>query len=156
MAIRLDPIHALLVVIVHLPVPCLHSKRSACETSVVTKRRYTPALVVLQELKIEQCTAAAREPAQDRLPSCLVLVAVSELDVCVLQGKGFIFWELLETDNDMILRDIGPGALRHKRSANLLKVGVIEDADRAALNVDCVAGIDEGFGGSRGQRRTVL
>ena len=74
---------------------------------MVAKRSNTPS-ANLQELKVIQGTTAARESGENLLPSALVLVAVSELDVSVLEGEGRRLGELLEANDDCVLRRVRP------------------------------------------------
>lgn len=54
------------------------------------------ALLVGQELEVQQRAAAAREAGQDLLPAGLVLVAVRELDVGVLEREVLVFGQFFE------------------------------------------------------------
>lgn len=145
-----------------LPRPVLQSQRSACEASVVSESSNPPpGLRVRQELEIEQGAAAAGEAGEHRVPALLALVAVGELDVDVLQGK-VLFTQLLETDDDVVLRRIDPGLLLDNLGAGSLEFGVVEDARGARLlaasllDMDLVSSVDERLGGGRGQGRAVL
>lgn len=54
------------------------------------------ALLVGQKLQIQQRAAAAREAGQDLLPAGLVLVAVRELDVGVLEREVLVLGQFFE------------------------------------------------------------
>lgn len=75
--------------------------------------------IISQEFQVEQCALAPRPTAKDLLPAALLLEAVCESDVDVLQ-REVILRQLLETQNDGILRRIlNPGALLDQRRADL-------------------------------------
>jgi hypothetical protein len=75
--------------------------------------------IISQKFKIEQCALAARPAAENLLPATLLLEAVCESDVDVLQGE-VILRQLLETQNDGILRGIlNPGSLLDQRRTDL-------------------------------------
>lgn len=56
----------------------------------------------------------------------------------------------------MGLVGVAPAARRHEGGTNGLELGIVEDADGALLDVDGVAGIDQGLGCGGGQGRAVL
>lgn len=63
----------------------------------------------------------------------------------VLEGKVFL-WQFLQTDNDVVLGRIGPGARGHKIGASALIFRVVENAQFRPLDIDRVAGFDQLFG----------
>ena len=68
--------------------------------------------IISQEFQVKQCALAARPTAENLFPVC-------ESDVDVLQ-REVILWQLLETQNDGILRGIlNPGSLHDQRRTNL-------------------------------------
>lgn len=73
----------------------------------------------------------------------------------VLQGER-LFGELLEAYDDVVARGRGPGAFGHKGRAHVAELGVIEDAEGAAFDVDRVACVEERFGGGGCQTTSVL
>lgn len=79
----------------------------------------TTAHIISEELQVQQKTISARPPAQNLLPATLLLVAVSESDVDMLQ-REFLFRQLLQTQNDSVLgRILDPRAFRNERSTDL-------------------------------------
>lgn len=68
-----------------LPCPCLEGECGACESGVVTECCDTATTVIDEEFEIEEGTTAAGEATQYGVPSTLLLVAVCELDVDVLE-----------------------------------------------------------------------
>ena len=75
----------------------------------------------------------------------MVLVAVGELDVGVLQREGLL-GELLETNDDVVGRRRGPGAGRDKMSACRFVFRGGEDGKGRVFDIDGEAGVEEGFG----------
>lgn len=118
-------------------------------------------LGVGQELQVQECATAPGEAGEDLLPVLLALVAVSELDVGVLEGEGLLA-QLLEADDDVVGGGVDPALLLDNLAAGLLELGVVEDARgarllaAALLDVDHVAGVDERLGGCRCQGGAVL
>ena len=68
-----------------MPGPVHDGKGSSCIPSMIPKSSNTAAILVGQEFKIKQGTRAGWKPGKDFAPVGLVLVAVRELDVCVVQ-----------------------------------------------------------------------
>ena len=64
---------------VQLPGPRLDSEGGAGEARVKTESCQTSALVIYQELEIQQCASATGETCEDGVPVRLQLVAVGEL-----------------------------------------------------------------------------
>ena len=58
-----------------LPRPSHESESSTGETSMVAKRRYSPAVFVFKEFKIKKSTIAVIEAAEYCVPTALALVA---------------------------------------------------------------------------------
>lgn len=102
-----------------LPSPVLDSESRASITSGETESSNTTARLVGKELQIQQETLTTRPAAQDILPATLLLVAVGESDVDVLQ-REVVLGKLLETqDNGVLGRILDPRALLNKGSSNL-------------------------------------
>lgn len=75
--------------------------------------------IISQEFQVEQCALAARPTAENLFPAALLLEAVCESDVDVLQ-REVILWQLLETQNDGILgRILNPGSFLDQRRTDL-------------------------------------
>lgn len=89
--------------------PHLYTERGAGESGVVAERGDATSALVLQELEIVEGSFARREPGEDVGPAPLVLVAVRELDVCVLQGEG-VLREFLEAEDDVVLGGLCGGS----------------------------------------------
>lgn len=70
--------------------------------------------------------------------------------------EGSVILRNRHTDDEMVRGGIGPGAFRDEGRANGGKFSVGENADGAALDVDGVAGVDEGFGGGGRECGAVL
>jgi hypothetical protein len=68
-----------------LPRPCLESEGSTGETGVVSESCNTATTVVSEELKVEKGSATTWEASKDLLPTTLLLVAMGELNVNVLE-----------------------------------------------------------------------
>jgi hypothetical protein len=110
---------SLTVRVSQLPGPVLDSQSSAGVTSRETKSSNTTANVISEELQVEQETLSPGPAAQDLLPAALLLVAVGESDVDMLE-REVVLGELLQTQNDGILRRIlDPRSLLDERGANL-------------------------------------
>lgn len=102
-----------------LPGPVLDGQRRASVASRETESSDTTANLISQELQVQQETLAAGPAAENTLPTTLLLVAVGESDVDVLEGE-LLLGELLQTQDDGVLGGIGdPGALSNERSTNL-------------------------------------
>jgi hypothetical protein len=145
----------LVLAVLELPGPGQESESSTGETGVVTKRSNAATVLVLEELKVEKSAVALIKTTKNGVPATLVLVAVCELNVSVLQGE-VLFGELLEANDDVVLRNFGPRSSRDKRSTSALVLGVREDAQRRTLDIDRVASIDELLRNRRRDGRTVL
>lgn len=130
--------------LVDLLSPGLYSQSRTSETSMVSESRDPTTALILQELKIVKSTLTSREAGQNLLPSTLVLVAVGELNVCVLEGEG-VFGKLLETKDNMVGGSVNPGTFRDQRAANGSELFIVKDALRGALDYDFVSGIEEGL-----------
>jgi hypothetical protein len=87
--------------------PNLYAQRGTGKSSMVSERRDSASSVVLKKLKVEESTIAGGEAGEDLIPTSLVLVAVRELDVGVLEREG-VFGKLLEAKNDVIGGGFGP------------------------------------------------
>lgn len=82
------------------------------------------ASIIGQEFQVEQCALSAWPAAEDLLPATLLLEAMGESDVDVLQRK-VIFGQLLQTQNDGILRRIlNPRSLLNQRRSDLYQLVV--------------------------------
>ena len=68
-----------------LPCPCLECKRCTGESSVVSESCDSAAFIIGEEFEIKEGSAATRETGEDLLPSGLLLVAVCELNMDVLE-----------------------------------------------------------------------
>lgn len=68
-----------------LPCPCLECERCTGKSSVVSEGCDTAALVIGEEFEIEEGSAATRESREDLLPSALLLVAMCELNMDMLE-----------------------------------------------------------------------
>lgn len=102
-----------------LPSPVLDSESRASIASGETESSNTTTRLVGKELQIQQETLTTRPAAQDILPATLLLVAVRESDVDVLQGE-VILGQLLETqDNGILGRILDPRALLNEGSSDL-------------------------------------
>lgn len=110
---------SLTVRVSQLPSPVLDSQSSTGVTSRETKSSNTAANVISEELQVEQETLSTGPAAQDLLPATLLLVAVRESDVDVLEGE-VILGEFLQTQNDGILgRILDPRSLLDERGTDL-------------------------------------
>lgn len=85
--------------------PRLDSKRGAGEPGVVAERRHPPPTLVLQELQVVQRALARWEAREHLCPAALVLVAVRELHMRVLEREG-VFGELLEAQDYVALGSV--------------------------------------------------
>jgi len=85
-----------------LPSPVLNSQGSTSVTSREAKGSHTAANIISEELQVEQEAISARPPAQHTFPATLLLVAVGESDVDVLE-REVILGEFLQTQNDGVL-----------------------------------------------------
>lgn len=84
---------------------------------MVSKRGYTPAIRVVEELEVVKRASALVEARENVGPARLLLVAVRELDVGV--GDGVVrLWQLLEADNGDVLRRAGPGVVLDELAAD--------------------------------------
>lgn len=145
-----------------LPGPILQRQRRARKARMVPKRSDAAASIgISQELQVQQGAAAAREAGQHLVPVLLALVAVGELDVDVLEREGLLA-QLLEPNDDVVGGRVDPRLLVDEGGAGGLELGVGEDARGAGLgagallDVNLIAGCDEGLGGGRGQGGAVL
>lgn len=66
--------------------PDFEGERGAGESGVEAKGCYAAAAFVDEEFEVEEGAASSGEPGEDVFPAGLVLVAVGELDVDVLEG----------------------------------------------------------------------
>ena len=73
----------------------------------------------------------------------------------MLEGE-LLLGQLLQADDDVLLGDLSPAALRDERCAGSLELAVVEDALAAALHIDGVAGLDQLLGGGGRQGASVL
>ena len=90
---------------------------SASKAGVPAKRGHTAAVCILEELEVVELAAAALEAAEHIGPALLVLVAVGELDVRVLQiGAGRV--ELFQADDRGVLRRLRPGVVLGERASD--------------------------------------
>lgn len=102
-----------------LPSPVLDGESRAGITSRETEGSDPAARLVGKEFQVQQETLTTRPAAQDILPATLLLVAVGESDVDVLQGE-VILGQLLETqDNGILGRILDPRALLNEGSSDL-------------------------------------
>lgn len=60
--------------------------------------------------------------------------------------RKVLFWQLLQTDNDMIFGCIGPRPGGHKIGSSAFILGVVENAQCRPLDIDSVASFDELLG----------
>jgi hypothetical protein len=88
-----------------LPGPVFHSQCRTGVTSREAKGSDTAANFIGKELQVKEKTIATVPAAQDVLPATLLLVAVGESDVDVLQGE-VLLGQLLETQDNSILGSI--------------------------------------------------
>lgn len=145
----------LVLAVLELPCPGQESESSTGETGVVAKRSNTTTILVLKKLEIKESAVASGETAENGVPATLVLVAVGELDVGVLQWE-VLLGQLLEANDNVITGDVGPRSGRDESGTSTLVLGVREDAQRRPLDIDCVASIDELLRNRRRDGRTVL
>ena len=145
----------LVLAVLELPCPSQESESSTSETGVVAKRSNTPTVLIFKELKVEKSAVSLVETTENGIPATLVLVAVCELDMSVLQGE-VLLGELLEANDDVVLGNVGPRSSRDERSTSALVLGVREDAQRRTLDIDRVASINELLRNRRRNGRTVL
>lgn len=102
-----------------MPGPVLDSERSTSVSSRKAKSGNAAACIVSEELQVQQETVAPGPAAQDLLPTTLLLVAVGECDVDMLEGE-VILRQLLEAEDNRVLgRILDPRSLLDKRSTNL-------------------------------------
>lgn len=73
-----------------------------------------------------------------------------------MKALTLLLLELLETNNDVLLGDLLPAALGNEGGADGLELAVVKDSLWGTLDVDDVAGLDEGGGGCGGEGRSVL
>lgn len=145
----------LVLAVLELPGPGQESESSTSETGVVAKRSNTATVLIFEELKIKKGAVTPGKTTKNGVPAALVLVAVGELNVSVLQGE-VLLGQLLETNDDVVTRNVGPRSSRDERSTSALVLGVREDAQRRPLDIDGVASIDELLRNGRRDGRTVL
>jgi hypothetical protein len=145
----------LVLAVLELPGPGQERESSTSETGVVAKRSNTPTVLIFEELKVKKSAVSLVETTENGVPATLVLVAVCELDVGVLQGE-VLLGELLEANDDVVLGNVGPRSSRDERSSSALVLGVREDAQRRTLDIDRVASIDKLLRNRRRNGRTVL
>jgi hypothetical protein len=102
-----------------LPGPVLDGESRSGIASRETKGSNPAARLVGKELQVQQETLTTMPAAQDILPATLLLVAVGESDVDVLEGE-VILGQLLETqDNGVLGRILDPRALLNEGSSDL-------------------------------------
>jgi hypothetical protein len=145
----------LVLAVLELPCPGQESESSTGETGVVAKRSNTATVFIFEELKVKESAVTPGETTENGVPAALVLVAVGELNVSVLQGE-VLLGQLLETNDDVVTGNVGPRSSRDERSTSTLVLGVREDAQRRSLDIDRVASIDELLRNRRRDGRTVL
>jgi hypothetical protein len=145
----------LVLAVLELPCPGQESESSTSETGVVAECSDTATVLIFKELKIEESAIALVKTTENGVPAALVLVAVCELNVGVLQGE-VLLRQLLETNDDVVTRNVGPRSSRDERGTSALVLGVWEDAQRRSLDIDGVASIDELLRNRRRDGRTVL
>lgn len=133
-----------------MPCPCLKCERCTSKSSMVSEGSNTTGLVIGEEFEVKEGSAAAGESREDLLPAALLLVAVCELDVNVLERELFN-GQLLQANNDVISWCLTPCILWHQCSPDLLEFAIIKDSLRTALNIDSISSVDESFGGGGGQ-----
>jgi hypothetical protein len=63
--------------------------------------------IVFKKLKIQESASTARKTAQNILPSCLAFVAMSELNMRVLERES-VRVKLLKTNDDVTGCKLGP------------------------------------------------
>lgn len=73
----------------------------------------------------------------------------------MLEREGLL-GQLLQADNDVVGGSFAPGASRHQSAADLGELLIVEDADGALLDIDSVAGVNQGLGGGGSQSRPLL
>lgn len=151
-----------------LPCPCLECKRCTGKSSMVSESCDTAA-VVGEEFEVKESSATARESREDLLPAGLLLVAMCELNMDMLEGDcnksepaiepglqvvelTFFNRQLLQPNDDVIRGSFAPCVFWHQRSTDLLELAVIKYALWATLHIDSVSRVDKSFGsgGSQG------
>lgn len=160
--------------VLELPGPSLECECGTGKTSVITKGSDTAAVVILfvsvsahpenklrkktysQKLQIIQHPTTSAPSPQRLLPAALVLIAMRKRDMAMSQRKVLGLVQLLQSNDNMVGRNIDPAALWHQRGACGFEFPVCEDAlaqggGRGTLDVDGVAGGDEGAGCGRGE-----
>ncbi|KAJ8052541.1 hypothetical protein LXG23DRAFT_50544 [Yarrowia lipolytica] len=135
--------------------PSLDTDGGTGESSVEAKGGNSSSIVILQELKVVQSSVSCGESAQNVLPSALILVAVSKLDVLVRQRERFLR-QLLKTNNHSVLGGRDPRALLDKSGSDIDKLLVVEDSKGRLLHKDLESSIKQLSGGSRRESRSVL
>lgn len=145
----------LVLAVLELPCPGQESESSTSETGVVAERSNATTVFIFKELQIKESAVTPGETTKNGIPAALVLVAVGELNVSVLQGE-VLLGQLLEANDDVVTGDVGPRSSRDERSTSALVLGVREDAQRRSLDIDGVASIDELLRNRRRDGRTVL
>ena len=150
-----------------LPCPCLECKRSTSESSVVSESCDTAAFVG-EEFEVKESSATARESREDLLPAGLLLVAMCELNMDMLEGDctksvpaieprlrvvelTFFNRQLLQPNDDVIRGSFAPCVFWHQCSTNLLKLAVIKYALWTTLNIDSIPRVDKNFGSGGSQ-----
>jgi hypothetical protein len=138
----------------------LDGKSSPHETSVIAERSNAPAWLILQEFKVVQCASSAGKPRQNVLPAALLLVAMREVDKCVLQ-RELVLGQLLQSDDDPVLGRVLVCAFLNEGRACLLELLVLEDAGVVgvlgrALDEDRVASIEQLLCGGRCETRSSI
>jgi len=97
----------LVLAVLELPGPGQEGESSTGETGVVAERSDTATVLVFEEFKVKECAIALVKTTENSVPAALVLVAMGELDVSVLQGE-VLLGQFLETNDDVVTGNIGP------------------------------------------------
>jgi len=101
-----------------LVAPHIERHGTACESSVIPKRSHSAALLIVQELHVQQHSISSFKACQELLPALLVLVAVAKEDVAVLQRRLIVLWQLLQPNNEVVLGRSPPRASLNKLTAS--------------------------------------
>ena len=80
----------LVLAVLELPGPGQESESSTSETGVVAKRSNAATVLIFVELKVKEGAVTPGKTTKNGVPAALVLVAVGELNVSVLQGLSLI------------------------------------------------------------------
>jgi hypothetical protein len=79
---------------------------------------HSPPRIIREKLQIQQGTTAARPPAQNLVPPGLLLVAMRERNMDMLE-REIVLGELLQAQDAGVLGRVHPGAFFNQRRANL-------------------------------------